>query len=163
FFRPFGQVSQHKDIDVTVGGSGGASGDGALVRVSNSKDITTHGDASNGIFAQSVGGGGGVGGSATIGATGKIRRGGAPGRGGAVGVVTGRGAGVLAAPPGDQPFDNLGIGLAVGGAAGAGGDGGVVGVGATGDILTHGDSAAGIFAQSVGGGGGMLGELGNDL
>ena len=32
-----------------------------------------------------------------------------------------------------------------------------------GTIITHGDNAAGIFAQSVGGGGGVLGELGNDL
>ena len=32
-----------------------------------------------------------------------------------------------------------------------------------GTIRTHGDSANGIFAQSVGGGGGILGDLGNDL
>ena len=55
---------------------GGASGDGGTVDVDNNKNITTHGSNSNGIFAQSVGGGGGVGGKAAIGLTGLLGLGG---------------------------------------------------------------------------------------
>lgn len=52
---------------VSVGGSGGASGDGGEVNVavSGTSDITTYGHHSYAILAQSVGGGGGVGASAT--------------------------------------------------------------------------------------------------
>ena len=48
---------------VSVGGRGGAGGFGSLVQVTNGGSITTIGDNSGGIFAQSVGGGGGDGGS----------------------------------------------------------------------------------------------------
>ncbi|WP_055048792.1 autotransporter outer membrane beta-barrel domain-containing protein [Devosia sp. A16] len=196
-FIPVGQTAIYKDISVAVGGNAGASGNGALVDVTNSRNITTFGDYSNGIFAQSVGGGGGVGGKAVIGATGKIGvggEGGASGDGGKVKVATTTGAvietfgvasmGVYAQSVGggggmagavdralaaglDTPLGhlpvNLGIGLAFGQGGGAGGDGGIIDVDVTGSVLTHGDGATGVFAQSVGGGGGVLGGLGNDL
>jgi uncharacterized protein with beta-barrel porin domain len=197
-FIPVGSVSFYKNLQVAVGGNGGSSGNGGIVEVNNNKDITTHGSNSNGIFAQSVGGGGGVGGKAVIGATGTFGLGGAGGSGGNGGNVTvnqsggatietfgtasngifaqsvGGGGGVAGnvdralagvkvnTPPGLKPT-NLGIGLAFGRSGGGGGDGGMVDVDVDGQIITHGDSAAGIFAQSVGGGGGVLGELGNDL
>ena len=47
--------------------------------------------------------------------------------------------------------------------AAAGGNGGDVTVVSAGDIITHGTGAYGIFAQSVGGGGGLAGDLGNGL
>lgn len=196
-FIPVGQTAIYKDISVAVGGNAGASGNGALVDVTNSKNITTFGDYSNGIYAQSVGGGGGVGGKAVIGATGKIGvggEGGASGDGGKVKVATTTGAvietfgiasmGVYAQSVGggggmagavdralaaglDTPLGhlpvNLGIGLAFGQGGGGGGDGGVIDVDVNGSVFTHGDGATGIFAQSVGGGGGVLGGLGNDL
>jgi len=200
-FLPVGQTKIYKDISVTVGGNGGANGDGGVVDVDNSKNITTHGADADGIFAQSVGGGGGssgAGGRAVIGATGKIGvggKGGAAGDGGdvyvsnllnakietfgiasngifaqSVGGGGGRAGNVNRMMAGgvDVPLVghldvNLGIGLAFGQGGGDGGDGGIVQVDATGTIITHGDSSAGIFAQSVGGGGGVLGELGNDL
>jgi hypothetical protein len=199
-FIPAGSVSFYKNLQVVVGGSAGSSGNGGIVEVYNDKNITTGGSNSNGIFAQSVGGGGGVGGKAAIGATGTFGlggAGGAAGNGGSVivdqdggatietfGVASngifaqsiGGGGGVagnvdraLAADistpvPGlTIPGLNLGIGLAMGRSGGDGGDGGLVDVDVDGRIITHGDNAAGIFAQSVGGGGGILGELGNDL
>ena len=199
-FIPVGSVSFYKNLQVVVGGSAGSSGNGGIVEVNNDKNITTHGSNSNGIFAQSVGGGGGVGGKAAIGATGTFGLGGAGGAAGNGGDVTvkqlggatietfgaasngifaqsvGGGGGVagnvdraLAAdietpiPGVTIPALNLGIGLAFGRSGGGGGDGGIVDVNVDGHIITHGNNAAGIFAQSVGGGGGVLGELGNDV
>ncbi|WP_155765372.1 hypothetical protein [Mesorhizobium erdmanii] len=123
---------------IGVGGKGTSGGDGGIVHVINdgSGKIETFGAASNGIFAQSVGGGGGV--------AGNVDR-------------------VLANGAGPIPALNLGIGLAFGQGGGAGGSGKDVTVEGNGTIITHGSSAAGIFAQSVGGGGGILGTLGNEL
>jgi uncharacterized protein YhjY with autotransporter beta-barrel domain len=199
-FIPAGSVSFYKNLQVVVGGNAGSSGNGGMVEVSNDKNITAHGSNSNGILAQSIGGGGGVGGKAAIGATGTFGLGGAGGAAGNGGRITvnqyggatietfgaassgiftqsvGGGGGIagnvdraLAAKI-DTPISgltipglNLGIGLAFGRSGGGGGDGGIVGVDVDGRIITHGNNAAGIFAQSVGGGGGVLGELGNDL
>ncbi|WP_299641059.1 autotransporter outer membrane beta-barrel domain-containing protein [Devosia sp.] len=193
---PIGSVSIHKDFTIAVGGNAGAGGNGGVVDVDNTGSIITRGGNSNGIFAQSVGKGGGVGGKAVIGATGKLGLGGEgdnAGSGGNVAVTqaaigdietfgvssngifaqsVGGGGGIagnvdraLAAdietPLGTIPGLNLGVGLALGRSSGAGGNGGAVDVAANGDITTHGDSSAGIFAQSVGGGGGLLGGLGN--
>ena len=47
------------DFTVKVGGSGGSSGDGKQVTVNNNGAITTSGDGAHGIYAQSLGGGGG--------------------------------------------------------------------------------------------------------
>ncbi len=197
---PVGSVSFYKNLQAVVGGSAGSSGNGGIVEVNNDKNIITRGSNSNGIFAQSIGGGGGVGGKAAIGATGTLGLGGEGGSAGNGGNVTvnqfggatietfgvasngifaqsvGGGGGIagnvdraLAAdidtpiPGVTIPGLNVGIGLALGRSGGNGGNGGVVDVDVDGEIITHGDNAAGIFAQSVGGGGGVLGELGNDL
>jgi uncharacterized protein YhjY with autotransporter beta-barrel domain len=127
-----------------IGGKGGAAGDGGDVTVTQHGGATleTFGIAANGIFAQSVGGGGGVAGN----------------------VDRALAADVATPIPGFTiPGFNVGIGLALGQGGGGGGNGGHVSVTVDGSILTHGDNAAGVFAQSVGGGGGVLGELGNDL
>ncbi|TPL51295.1 hypothetical protein [Mesorhizobium sp. B2-4-6] len=123
---------------VGVGGKGSSGGDGGIVNVINNGNgkIETFGAASNGIFAQSVGGGGGV--------AGNVDR-------------------VLANGLGPVPALNLGIGLAFGQGGGNGGSGKDVTVEGNGAIITHGSSSVGIFAQSVGGGGGILGTLGNEL
>ncbi|MBN9271219.1 MAG: hypothetical protein J0J15_13450, partial [Mesorhizobium sp.] len=176
----FGKTKIYSNIGIAVGGQGGSTGTGGLVEVINTGNITTRGSNSNGIFAQSVGGGGGVGGKANIGATGTIGVGGKGTSGGDGGVVhvtnngngtietfgaasngifaqsIGGGGGVagnvdrvLANGLGPIPSLNLGIGLAFGQGGGNGGSGKT--------------SSAGIFAQSVGGGGGILGTLGNEL
>ena len=190
----FGKTKIYSNIGIAVGGQGGSTGTGGLVEVINTGNITTRGSNSNGIFAQSVGGGGGVGGKANIGATGTIGVGGKGTSGGDGGVVhvtnngngtietfgaasngifaqsIGGGGGVagnvdrvLANGLGPIPSLNLGIGLAFGQGGGNGGSGKDVTVEGDGAIITHGTSSAGIFAQSVGGGGGILGTLGNEL
>jgi len=123
---------------IGVGGKGTSGGDGGIVHVINNNNgkIETFGAASNGIFAQSVGGGGGV--------AGNVDR-------------------VLEQAMGPIPALNLGIGLAFGQGGGSGGSGKDVTVEGNGAIVTHGSSSAGIFAQSIGGGGGILGTLGNDI
>ncbi len=55
-------------VAVSVGGSGGTGGSGGDVSVDNASAITTQGDASQAILAQSVGGGGGAGGFSVAGA-----------------------------------------------------------------------------------------------
>jgi uncharacterized protein YhjY with autotransporter beta-barrel domain len=173
---------------VVVGGQGGASGGGSAVNVNQTGDITTMSDGSYGIFAQSVGGGGGVAGNGGIGEdSGSIGIGGSGGSSGDGSnvvvtmngniVTSGEGsAGILAQSVGggggvagnmDRGLKdaglNLGKGLAIGGNGGTAGNGGDVTVTNNGNITTTGDGAYGIFAQSVGGGGGLVGDLGNDV
>src|SRR5262249_37431846 len=83
---------------IAVGGSGGVSGDGGTVQVTNDAagQITVRGAMSSGIFAQSIGGGGGNAGGVGIGnligfATSVGGGGGGVGGGGAV-TVTNYGA-----------------------------------------------------------------------
>jgi hypothetical protein len=109
---------------VSIGGSGGLGGLGGLVRMVGRADINTHGDFSEGILAQSVGGGGGAGGFAT--------------------TITYTAAGVAGGS----------FALAVGGSGGLGGNGGLVVLDAGGSIYTRGQFSTGLLAQSVGGGGG---------
>jgi hypothetical protein len=172
-------------LNVEVGGSGGGSGSGNTVTVHNTTTIKTFGDDAAGIFAQSVGGGGGTGGGASplslfplstlnISVGGK---GGAAGNGGAVnvshnnwGLVTeGANAPAIYAQSVGGGGGRGGVGIYVplftvpwGGAGGSSGSGGAVNVyvGYAG-LSTHGSGRSyGIFAQSVGGGGGETGGLG---
>ena len=78
---------------VTIGGDGGASGNGGDVTVRHRGDIFTHGSGGNGILAQSISGGGG---SGAVNITGALLKdssavnlavGGAGGNGGNSGVV----------------------------------------------------------------------------
>jgi hypothetical protein len=119
---------------VAIGGSAGDGGDGGQVDINlTARDVTvagavvsvdpviyTSGDRSRGVFAQSVGGGGGNGGFA------------AQVSAGFVGAAS----------------------LALGGSGGLGGIGDLVTVDGRATILTDGDYSEGLFAQSVGGGGG---------
>ena len=136
------------NVQVDVGGFGGAGGNGSTVTVINQSFITTFGDSSSGIYAQSIGGGGGTGGQAMVGLTGLFP--------GATYVTDAISAVTL--PIGTTGFLQ-GIGrVTVGGFGGAAGDGGTVSVTNYGVIQTSGISAYGIFAQSVGGGGGGGGD-----
>lgn len=104
-----------------LGGAGGSGGNGGNVSVSNSSQITTAGDSSSGIFAQSIGGGGGSAGSNTN----------------HISMVS------------------YSFNASLGG-SGVAGNGGNVFVSSRADVFTSGQSAFGIFAQSVGGGGGIM-------
>lgn len=115
------ELNDFPAFDFAVGGSGKGGGSGGVVDVVSTTEITTHGDKSGGIVAQSIGGGGGNGGttvSTNVGMTG------------------------------------VGLSFGLGGSSGNGGTGGAVTVTSFGSITTHGDSSAGLLAQSIGGGGG---------
>lgn len=114
---------------LSIGGSGGVAGDGGSVEVTQNGSVSTTGTSSYGIFAQSVGGGGGLAGAAI--ANPKISPSKNP-----------------------KPVE----GLAIGGSGGSAGDGGQVSVARVGQIGTTGDFAIGVLAQSVGGGGGTAGS-----
>jgi hypothetical protein len=113
-------------IAVSLGGKGGSGGSGAGVTLVNTGLITTSGQGSAGIVSQSIGGGGGTGGDASATSTAK---------------------------GGDSPI-TVSTAVAFGGNGGGAGSGGAVTVTTGGLILTTGESADGILAQSIGGGGG---------
>jgi hypothetical protein len=169
-------------VDVSVGGAGGAAGNGGLVEVVNHSTIVTLGYMANGITGQSVGGGGGVGG---VGEQGNLfedmgipempefeddadesraDRQRARNRYGnlqtqarsAVGGSDSLGRSGKKAGK-DSSGLGVGIGVGIGGQGGAAGDGGTVDIDNFGEIITAGRQSMGIFAQSVGGGGGAGG------
>jgi hypothetical protein len=119
-------VSFAQTISVAVGGNGGLGGAGKNVTVSTvGSDINTRGDDAHAIHAQSVGGGGGNGGLAVSGTS-----------------------------PGNTPIN---VSIAIGGAGAGGGDAGEtvrVDTSSGTKIVTSGNRAYGIAAQSIGGGGG---------
>ncbi|WP_119389810.1 autotransporter outer membrane beta-barrel domain-containing protein [Taklimakanibacter lacteus] len=171
--------------DLSFGGKGDGGGEGQRVDVNSTGKIDVAGQGAIGIFAQSVGGGGGNGGfagalSVAAGTTFGLSMGGAGGtasKGGIVNVtnngtiVTGgeNGIGILAQSiGGGGGYGGFGLvgtfsldgdaeGHSIGGTGGKGGAGDNVTVNHTGDITTNGNNAAGILAQSVSGGGGTGG------
>ena len=109
---------------VSIGGTGKSHGSGDAALITFGGDITTRGEASHGIFAQSIGGGGGVGGALNLTGTG-----------------------------------DWGAGLDIGADGTNSGDGGAQIVALDGATISVGGvHGAGIFAQSVGGGGGVKGD-----
>ena len=120
-------------LTINVGRAGGAGGTGGAISVSANGLVETSGSQSIGLFAQSVGGGGGDSGTTTVGGDFKAKS------------STYKG--------------NVAVGLD----GGSGATGGAVTVTAGGQIVTAGERAHAIFAQSVGGGGGMGGTVGDKL
>jgi outer membrane autotransporter protein len=122
-----------------LGGDGGAGGNAGNVNVSNSGSIFTSGAFASGIVTQSIGGGGGMGGN----------------------VLTFEFSLDDIIQPTDSYLDELNnltsFEMNAVGAGGAGGNGGDVNVINSGNIVTSGAFAHGVFAQSVGGGGGLAG------
>ncbi len=121
------------DFNIGVGGAGGTGSVGGDVRVSNGSAgvITTSGDLSDGIFAQSVGGGGGTGGSVAL---------------------------LTKDPLPAATKVRFGLNTLVGGSGGSGNAGGNVNVNNLGQIATSGQLSIAIYAQSIGGGGGIGGD-----
>ena len=166
-------------VSAARGGSGGAASNVTLINAGN---ITTLGDRSYGVLAQSVGGGGGdggfsVSGSLTSGSSIGFSMGGngsGGGRGGNVylensgsvftagndshaliaqSIGGGGGSGGFSVAGGISQSPTVQIGI--GGKGGSGSNGGEVTLISDGPTNhTEGDRAYGIFAQSVGGGGG---------
>jgi hypothetical protein len=208
-----GEEAESKGVTIsyTMGGFGGGGGHGDTVNVTNGKgaDITTSGTASYAIFAQSVGGSGGIGGNGEPDLKGwladvyevyeqintakeiyeqvkgfpksliesfSVNVGGGAGdasNGGDVIVsnesnittLGSSGTGIFAQSvgggggSGGDGSQGLLTSLTVAGSSGGGGDGGTVNVTNTGTIYTEGEGAMGIFAQSLGGGGGAVGDI----
>lgn len=170
-------------LNIAVGGTGGSSGNGGTVTLTGiTAQISTSGDQSFGLVAQSIGGGGGIGGGATgRDSIASLRIGGSGGGGGDADAVNlslesgtdiqtpGDGAYAIVAQSigggggiaGDTGRGAVGGNLSsVAGTAGTGGSGGSVSVEVDGTILASGDASAGILAQSIGGGGGLAGLSG---
>lgn len=119
------------------GGDGNAAGSGGSVSLvqTGSGSISTFGDLSHGILAQSIGGGGGAGGFANS-------------------------RSITIAPQlGDLPSAAVTLSVSQGGSGGAGGDGGMVVISNAGTISTEGAQAMGVTAQSIGRGGGNGGAV----
>ncbi|MBW2559376.1 MAG: hypothetical protein JRE40_00830, partial [Deltaproteobacteria bacterium] len=162
-----GSANLTSSIIVGIGGSGGSSGNGGDSTVNNSGVITTLGAGSHGIFAQSVGGGGGSSGFNLSSVVNIGGRGGSSGNGGNV-TVTNDGSistqgnashGIFAQSVGGGGGSNgynISFGVNIGGSGGASGNGGNVTVTNDGSISTQGNASHGIFARSVGGGGGSI-------
>ncbi len=179
---PYEKFTNWSDFTLSIGGSGGAGGAGESVEISNYGSIATAANGSYGIYAQSVGGGGGTAGSAagedshslTIGGDG-----GAAGDGGYVGVSNYSGSAIttggngsigifaqsVGGGGGSSGFDftaedaanEVYFAFVIGGQNGSNGDGGSVDIENTNtSISTSGSNSAGIFAQSIGGGGGTI-------
>ncbi len=110
---------------IAIGGDAGTAGDGGEVDIDHFGDVITLQDSSHGVFGQSIGGGGGNA-ALNLGMTYELA----------------------------SDATNKGFGLAIGGGTGDGGTGGKVDVRNTGNINTSGKDSYGLFAQSVGGGGG---------
>ena len=186
-----------RTLDLAIGAEGSAGGVGGAVSVDHRGDIATDGDDSAAIFAQSIGGGGGNAASnLSYGRSGKTSlsigigaEGGEGGVGGDVSVAsdgalatTGKNAtGILAQSVGGgggasqtiavnferegqgENASSLGLEVAVGLKGAAGGEAGVVDVAASGSIVTMGENAHGVHAQSIGGGGGIGGAAAIDV
>ena len=184
----------NKGFGFALGGGVGEGGVGGEVEVRNTGDITTTGDNSHGLFAQSVGGGGGNAGynsasTAVEGGNVNIQIGRTGGTGGSGGTVRASSDGVINTSGnrsygffaqsignggGNSSSTSVSIGtpktgdsegnqasVSVGLAGGTGGAAGDVTSVIAGTVITQGDDAHAIFAQSVGGGGGNGGEANN--
>ncbi len=128
-------------VSIGIGGSGGKGGIGEKVTVTNKGTIATSGEFALAISALSIGGGGGYAGSGST--SSKV--------GISASEVASKAAGLI------SQADSAMLNVAVGGSGGDGGDGGLVNVTNQHSILTQGNNATAIFAQSVGGGGGRAG------
>lgn len=149
----FRQFPETFGLNLNLGGRGGGSSNGGAVKITNSGMIETGGAGAAGIFAQSIGGGGGNGGS-----VGRSVEDIAKDLFSDANMRTTFLRALLDAVPLLQAQGGASLSFNVGGAGGSGGDAGHVEIVNGGQIATHGDQAPGIFAQTVGGGGGNAGS-----
>lgn len=123
-------VSPVVSIALAMGGDGGGGGDGGAILANNASSLQTFGQYSDGLSAQSIGGGGGTAGAAN-----------------SVGVA-------LPSPVPNAPTPAVSIGVTLGGSGGSGGLGGAANVTNSGSIVTSGEGSRAISVSSIGGGGG---------
>jgi hypothetical protein len=159
-----GLIFGSSTLTLALGGTNGAAGNGGTVTASVGGQVTTSGTGSFGLFAQSVGGGGGAaftsatttsqsggsgsGGTVTATAAGKINTTGA-GADGIFAQSVGGGGGFAGTPS-----------ASFAGSAGGSGAGGNITVTLnSASISTQGANAIGIYAQSAGGASGTGGNI----
>ncbi len=130
-------LAAKNSVTINVGREGGTGGTGGKVSVSQSGDVSTGGDMSSAIAAESIGGGGGTSGAVTV--------------------------GVNAQSGTQDKKDSYSGSVSVGLQGGAGATGGDVNVTSSGMLDTQGLQSQGILAQSIGGGGGVGGSAANTL
>lgn len=122
-------ISGLTNLSMTLQGSGGAGGNGGDVTLNSTGNVRTYGDFAMGVVAQSVAGGGGLAGFYNP-----------------QGVTNNEIVNSIF-----NTFVDTEAGLSFAGSVGGAGNAGHVIVNHTGDILTLGDGAHGLFAQSVAG------------
>jgi hypothetical protein len=171
-----GSINLNQSI---LGGNFGSIGNGGAVNIIQSGSVTTSGNGSVGIVAQSVGGGGGYvsivskdangtlnnSSNLSIGALGTLPSGSSHGDGGAVTVTNNstistfgaNAVGILAQSVGGGggAFVTSGLGTITPTYNAGNGYGGAVTVNVNAPIYTYGKGAYGVVAESVGGGGGL--------
>ena len=132
-----GSASGALTLTTYVGARGGAGGDvDGTVSLVNTGSVTTNGADASALFAQSIGGGGGIGGK---------------------GAATFTSSGALAdvdATAQRTTATSIDLILGVGGQGGTGGTASALNVTNNGDLRTSGAMSDGIVAQAIGGGGG---------
>ncbi len=183
-FLDLAPIEDNSNIQIVVGGQGGSSGNGNDVNITSTGDIITQGDGSTAVIAQSIGAGGGTGGvgaqgSGTVGIGGS---GGAAGDGGNIhidvsgeidtfGIAAhglfaqsiGGGGGIAGNVDGGIEDFGLDLTFGVGQNGGNAGDGGEITIDSSGRIVTRASGSNAIFAQSIGGGGGLSGDISTGL
>ncbi len=156
-----GAIALSKDtgtasVTVGVGGFGGAGAISGDASIDHRGAVDVEGEWAHGLFAQSVAGGGGNGGLNVAGSINRTDTGTTGGSGGGSGSGGGGGSGGGSGGSSSSGQD-LSIVAGFGGHGGAGADAGDADIVSTGDIGVAGDHARGVFAQSLGGGGGTGG------
>ena len=140
----------------SLGGTGGQGGSGGTINIDSvSSSITTYGDGAHGFVLQSVGGGGGIsqGGTLNVGVSFSME----------IGDSGGESEGENGEDPDTQTISPSGsLTFELGETGGSGGYGHSINMVHSGDIATYGSDSIGILAQSVGGGGGIVGSAGAD-
>lgn len=121
-------------LNVGIGGKGDIGGSASTASITNTGDIFTNAHLSNGITAQSIGGGGGSGGNVHTYAVAVSLGGGSSGK-------------------------TMAVDVGIGGNGGAGGNAGQASVVQSGNVTTQGDLSSGVLVQSLGGGGGSGGNV----
>ncbi|PLX37024.1 MAG: hypothetical protein C0606_10875 [Hyphomicrobiales bacterium] len=143
--QPPEKGSTTRSVTLALGGKGGAGGNGGAVNMfaEDGSSISTSGNLSTGMLAQSIGGGGGDGGHV-------------------VAVTFGKGQKVPDPETESTTKRNTAynFNIGIGGNGGSGGNGNNVDVeiGREATIMTAGTGSKGVVAQSIGGGGGTGGR-----
>ena len=145
--------SAHGVMAQSLGGGGGIGSIGDT----QASNLPSDFNVSTSITVGGQGGTGSVGGAVTVNNNGSIATQGDGARG-IYAHSVGGGGGASGGGVAKANAQDLSLGVTVGGNAGSGGNGGTVNVTNTVDLLTRGSDADGIYAQSVGGGGGSAGK-----